>query len=99
MIFGKEGFQMDFRVGPVHVAGVQRYNEVTRKPVQAAAPKQAADQIDVSESSRLFAQALVAAQSAPDVRAERVEAVRAAIQSGDYQVNAQLIAERILGLL
>ncbi|MCL2030223.1 MAG: flagellar biosynthesis anti-sigma factor FlgM [Oscillospiraceae bacterium] len=90
---------MDFRVGPVHVSGVQRYNEVTRKPVKADAPKQAADQVDVSESSRLFAQALAAVRSAPDVRAERVEAVRSALQNGTYEVNSKLVAEKILGLL
>lgn len=89
---------MDFKIGPVQVSGVQRYNEITRKPVKAAAPKQVADRVDVSESSRLFSQALVAAQATPDVRAERVEAVRAAVQNGTYQVDSRLIAERILGL-
>jgi negative regulator of flagellin synthesis FlgM len=90
---------MDFRVGPVQVPGIQRYNEVTRKAVKTAEPKQATDQVDVSESSRLFAQALAAVQSTPDVRTERVDAVRAALENGSYQVNAKLVAERILGLI
>lgn len=89
---------MDMKIGPVQLPAIQRYNEITRKPVKAVAVPQGTDKVDVSESSRLFAQALEAAMAAPDVRAERVDAVRAAVQNGTYQVDSRLVADRILGL-
>lgn len=89
---------MSLKIGPVQIAGVQRYNEIAKKPVKGATAAQETDKIDVSGSSRLFAQALEAAKAAPEVRSERVEAVRTAVQNGTYQIDSQRIAARILGL-
>lgn len=89
---------MSLKIGPVQMAGIQRYNEVTKKPVKSAEVRQETDKVDVSGSSRLFAQALEAAKAAPEVRAERVDAIRTAVQNGTYQIDSQRIAARILGL-
>ena len=89
---------MDFKIGPVTISGVQRYNEIARKPVKAVASSQETDKVDVSGSNRLFAQALAAAKSAPDIRAERVETVQQAVRNGTYQIDSGKIAERLLGL-
>jgi negative regulator of flagellin synthesis FlgM len=89
---------VSLKIGPVQITGVQRYSEISKKPVAAAALKQEADKVDVSGANKLFAQALSAAKAMPEVRAERVDAVRGAVQNGTYQVNSRLIAEKMLGL-
>jgi flagellar biosynthesis anti-sigma factor FlgM len=43
--------------------------------------------------------ALEAARSAPDVRADKVADVRRRIAQGTYVVNAELVAQRMLGAL
>ena len=89
---------MDFKIGAIQVASINRYHEVQRKTTKPAALKQEADKVDFSESKTLFSQALEAAKASPDIRGERVATVKTAIQNGTYQVDSQAIARRILGL-
>lgn len=56
------------------------------------------EQVSVTSSSLLLSRLEEALQSSPAVDAERVRAVRDAIASGAYQIDAALIAERIIQL-
>ena len=63
------------------------------KPMPAADD---ADSIHVANSPEQVASLVERANDLPDVRHERVEAIKQAIQSGKYRVSANEIAEAIL---
>ncbi len=68
-------------------SGINPLNPVfTGKPVEAA-------QVDPAAVTR-FAAEVVAAS--PDVRAERVDAIKALIDQGKYNISASVVAERML---
>ena len=54
------------------------------------------DEISLSNRGRIVADAVRAVASAPDVRADRVAQLRAAIADGTYRSNARDIAARLL---
>jgi len=54
------------------------------------------DEISLSRRGRIVADAVRAVASAPDVRAEKVAQIRAAIADGSYRSNARDIAARLL---
>jgi negative regulator of flagellin synthesis FlgM len=56
-----------------------------------------ADSVSISSEAAFRARALDAVQAAPDVRADRVEALREAIASGNYNVTSADLAARLLG--
>jgi negative regulator of flagellin synthesis FlgM len=55
-----------------------------------------AAKVELSARSRELHEALKAARSAPDVRADLVKDVRARVTDGTYRVDPELIARRIL---
>lgn len=54
------------------------------------------DTISVSRDALLLTEARRTAQSAPDVRADRVAELRAQVSSGTYNIDAQAIAESLV---
>ncbi len=54
------------------------------------------DRASVSPEAKLRAEGFSAALAAPEVRAERVDALKAKIAAGDYQIDARNIAEKML---
>lgn len=77
-----------------------RATDSVRPPeCQSSKPMPAADDSDsihVANSPEQVASLVERANDFPDVRHERVEAIRQAIQSGKYHVSADEIAEAIL---
>lgn len=69
--------------------------KAARRP-QTEAPEGRADQVEISARARVLQQADRAAREAPEVREERVQELREAIQNGTYQVDARAVAERLL---
>lgn len=53
------------------------------------------DEVSLSATAQSFARVMEAVQQQPDVRADRVAAVRARIADGTYGIDADLIAQRI----
>lgn len=79
--------------------GASRRNE----PVQAVDPAQrprevstAQDQVTLTGTSRQLQKLAAAVAAAPQVDSRRVEALRALIELGHYELDAQRIADRIL---
>ena len=62
-----------------------------------SAQQPAADRVEVSDRARALLVAQGALAQAPEIRTERVEAVKNLIQHGRYQVPSGALAERILG--
>ena len=52
--------------------------------------------IEFSDNAKIYMQAIEAVKSAPDVRFEKVAELKAAIESGNYKVDAVKIAEKML---
>lgn len=65
---------------------------------KAKATGQAAsgDRVSVSSDAKLVAEAARAAQASPDIRVEKVEALRAQVESGSYSPNSRSIAEKLV---
>lgn len=57
----------------------------------------AQDQIQISSQARSFQVAMKAIQEVPEVRQEKVDAIKKQIQSGDYQPSAKDIAMKMMG--
>lgn len=79
------------------VASSRRVNSETAPEQQ---PKEnnsrPSDTVALTDGARLLAKVESAVAQAPDVDVERVEAVKAAIQDGSYQIDDQQIADKIL---
>ena len=54
------------------------------------------DRVSVSPEARLQAEAFTAAMSAPDVRLDKVAALKAKVESGEYTPDSKAIAARLL---
>jgi negative regulator of flagellin synthesis FlgM len=55
------------------------------------------DKVSLSPEAKLAGVALGTAQAAPDVRRDRVEAIKARIADGTYAVDSKKIAEKLVG--
>jgi negative regulator of flagellin synthesis FlgM len=77
-----------------------RSNEVTRtkssEDVDNSNEVAASDRVELSSQARDIQQAREVAQGAPEVRADKVEAARRAMQSGDLNLKGEDLAEKIL---
>ena len=56
------------------------------------------DQVVLSEQAQMFQRLQEAAARTPEVRTEKVKALRAAIARGQYRVPAEEIAKKMLGV-
>ncbi|MCC6177613.1 MAG: flagellar biosynthesis anti-sigma factor FlgM [Chloroflexi bacterium] len=54
------------------------------------------DTLEISDRSRELARARQAVDAAPDVRTEKVEAIKKRIEDGTYTVSPQLLARKLL---
>lgn len=76
--------------GPAQIHGAQPINSPHRTPatqsVPANDPLAAVDQLDISREAELASRL----RDVPDVRADRVAALRAQIEAGTYETDAKL---------
>jgi len=54
------------------------------------------DKVNFSDDARLRTEAYSAAMSAPDVRKDKVEAIKAQIAAGEYKIDTQKIAAKVV---
>jgi negative regulator of flagellin synthesis FlgM len=100
------------RVNPNVSQGVQgNQTEGLKKSEQAAKPERARQieqvsknknvegsaRAEISDKARDFAKAHAAASSAPDVREDRIADIKRRIAAGDYKVDSDKVAEKMLG--
>lgn len=83
----------EFSVPPVQKRHASRYAGA----VSASSPSRSS--VEVSATARELSEALTLAQKSPDVNTDRVEQLRARIESGEYRVDleglAGFLAERL----
>lgn len=73
----------------------------TAKPEQSAsspAPAPSSDTVNLTSSAKLLARLDKTLESLPAVNAERVAEVRNAIESGDYEIDSDAIADAMIRL-
>ncbi len=76
--------------------GVSETPGATGEGRAAASRAEGADRAVLSPRGRLVAAAMDSVRGAPDVRSERVAALKAAIADGRYEIDAESIARRLL---
>lgn len=57
------------------------------------------DKVSISKAAKELQEAQKAVQNAPDVRADRVAAIKKQIQEGTYQVPTEALADKLLSIL
>lgn len=78
------------------------YNIYNKKPAvsrKKGSSGDVFDSFDVSLEAREFQVALKAASSAPDVREDRIAAIKKQIESGSYNVGAETVADKMMSWL
>ena len=63
---------------------------------ESGAPGNKGDRVEFSDEAKLRTEAFQSANSAPDVRRDKVEEIKARIAAGDYQVDSRKIAENLV---
>ena len=77
-----------------------RSNEASRtkaaEDIDNSSDVSASDKVELSSQARDIQRAREVAQGAPEVRADKVEAARRAVQSGNLNLQGQDLAEKLL---
>jgi negative regulator of flagellin synthesis FlgM len=63
---------------------------------RSAAPAHQGDRVSLSNDARLRTQAFTTAMSTPDVREDRIAALKEQIANGSYKVDSHAIAQKLL---
>lgn len=83
--------------GNTAASGVDKGGEtVAVRPKTADDGASGGDTISVSRDALLLTEARRTAQNTPDVRADRVEELRAQVANGTYTVDARVLAENLV---
>jgi negative regulator of flagellin synthesis FlgM len=83
------------RLRAAAAAAALRANSASRITSGPAAPRQP-DGVSISEPARSLAAAHRAVADAPDVREDRISALKASIADGTYAVNSRNLAGKLL---
>lgn len=76
------------------VAQIYKTNQTqsTEKTQKAKAK----DEVQISETGRDFQIAKMALQEAPDVREEKIAAIKSSMEAGTYEVNSNSFADKVI---
>jgi len=79
-------------------AKLEKAEKDSARAGRGAASKETAkgDRVSLSNTARLHTEAMRAANDAPDVRREKVEALKAKVEAGEYQVDSRKVATKII---
>ena len=71
-------------------------NSKARRTRKDAQESSRGDVVNFSDDARLRTEAYSSAMSSPDVRKEKVEAIKAQIAAGEYKIDPQKIASKVV---
>lgn len=83
----------------VNRSNIDRIANKDAKPNEGSGTSPAADRVNISNQGKEVADLMARLEKIPNVREEKIDAIRQAIQSGTYEVDARKIAEKILNEL
>ncbi len=85
------------KIGSVpRIAPTNPYSEVARKNQVSRQSFQGSDRVEFTENARMFSAALRAARETPEVRMDRVNALKEQIQAGTYKPDTASVVEKML---
>ena len=81
-----------------NTANLEKSGETRLKGRASGAPSESSqgDTVSVSQEAQLLTEARRTAQNTPDVRAEKVEALRIQVSNGTYKPDSKLIAANLV---
>lgn len=82
--------------GAARTQGARRSDAAARRAATQPAGEEGS--VQLSDGLRTIQHAIESVKQAPDVRAERVSALRKQIAAGDYTVSSRQVAAKMLGL-
>jgi len=87
-------------IQPAEVRGVNR-GEATAayQPAERSAAKRQEDQVTLSTTAEELKRLYQTLKDLPEVREEKVKAIREAIESGDYEIPEDELIERLMGMV
>lgn len=68
----------------------------TRKMPAQSTKASEKDKLEISAEAKHFQTALKAAKDSPDIRTDKVERIKAQIESGTYNVSAEEVAKKMM---
>lgn len=77
------------QVAQIYKANQTQGTEKTQKA-------KAKDEVQISEAGKDFQIAKTALQEAPDVRADKIAAIKSSMEAGTYQVNSSDFADKVI---
>ncbi|MDN5352590.1 MAG: negative regulator of flagellin synthesis FlgM [Clostridiales bacterium] len=75
---------------------LNRYNKNVKKTESSEQLGLASDTVEISDQARAIQVAKKALSEIPDVRSEKVESVKSALQSGQYKPSAEEVVNKLL---
>lgn len=75
---------------------MQVYNKNTKNNVNKTETNYKKDKIEISKEAREFQQAVSKVKDMPDIRQEKVDEIKQRVLSGNYEINSEKIADKIL---
>jgi len=87
--------------GPIRIDGVAPNTQLTPEKTQGKAAERSEevltkDQVTVSETAKNIARLMVETSVLPDIRTDKVEELKNAINSGTYEVKGSEVAGKII---
>lgn len=87
-------------LAPKATDGLDRAESAHRKPAASETARVSGrDKAELSESARLLARARASLDQVGEVESEKVQMLRKQVESGDYTVQVEEIARRLMRLL
>ncbi len=84
------------KIGSLPAVAMEQYNSNKVRARKTETAQTVNDSVEATNASRLFSEALQAVREAPEVRTDKVEAIRSQIEAGTYTVDAAAIAARMM---
>lgn len=78
------------------LSGLNDVQRVSPKTKETTAPKERTDQVRISDRAKEFQHLSQLVAQAPDVRADKVEKIQAALRSGSYNVRGEQVADKLI---
>ncbi len=84
------------KIGSIPGVGLGNYKNTKIHPAKTEVTSLTPDTLEISESSRLFSQALKVAMETPVDRVDKIASLKGQIADGSYSVNSMAVADRML---
>ncbi|MCS7164349.1 MAG: flagellar biosynthesis anti-sigma factor FlgM [Thermodesulfovibrio sp.] len=87
--------------GPIRIDGIAPNTQIAPEKSHGKAPERSEevltkDQVTLSEAAKNIARLMVEVSNLPDIRTDRVEELKNAINSGTYEIRGSEIAGKII---